>query len=151
MIEPLASSGNNYRYPSYTNLSRSFSLSILDQNGSDIHINTNLTNPIEFFIPRDPNLIIPSMFFQNVTLNNETNLLFNFHLINLTKNNPNLTFSIHFEMHPLDSNLSYLLIYKFDDKPQLNSMDGSTFLCRSGKFYFLIHFSIYISNFRFNC
>jgi hypothetical protein len=137
MIEPLALAGN-YHVPSYTNLSRSFSLSILDENEKNIEIKTNFTNPIEFFIPRDPNLILPSMFFQNVTSINNTNLLlFHFHALNLTQTNPNLTFSIHLEIHPLDTNLSYLLIYKFDDKPQLNSFDGSKLFCPSSSFVFL--------------
>ena len=112
-------------------------MSILDKNGNNIHINTNFTNLVEFFIPRDPNLIIPPMFLQNVTSNNEQNFLFNYHLINLTKTNPNLTYSSHFELHPLNINLSYLLIYKFDDKPQLNSMNGWKFLCPLSKFDFL--------------
>jgi len=47
-------------------------------------------------------------------------------MVNLTENNENLTFSIHFEMHPLNLNLSYLFIYKFDEKPQLNSMNNWT-------------------------
>jgi hypothetical protein len=134
MIEPLASANDNYQIPTYTNLSRSFSLSILDENGEDIGMKINLTDSIEFFIPRDPNLIIPPMFLQNVTFNNETYSLFNYHFINFSRTNPNLTFSVHFEMQPLNSNLSYLLIYKFDDKPQLDSMDNWTILHPSSKF-----------------
>ncbi len=72
------------------------------------------------------------MFLQNVTSINKTNLLFNLHQINLT-NSPNLTFSVHFEMSPLDFNLSYLLIYKFDDKPEWNYMDGRTVFCPEGQ------------------
>jgi hypothetical protein len=70
MLEPLAIFGNNDQIPSYTNLSRSFALSILDEN--------------------------------------EKNLLFNYHMINLSQNNLNLTYSIHFEMKLLNLNLSYL-------------------------------------------
>ncbi len=70
MLEPLALFGNNDQIPSYTNLSRSFALSILDEN--------------------------------------EKNLLFNYHMINLSQNNLNLTYSIHFEMKLLNLNLSYL-------------------------------------------
>ena len=58
MMEPLASFGNS-KVQSNTNLSRSISLSILDQNGNEISIQTNLSHPIEIIIPRDPNLIIP--------------------------------------------------------------------------------------------
>jgi hypothetical protein len=134
MIEPLASGNDNYEIPSYTNLSRSFSLSILDENGKEIEMKTNLTDPIQFIIPRDPNLIIPPMFLQNVTFNNENQFLFNYHFINFSQANLNLTFSIHFEMKPLNSNLSYLLIYKFDDKPQLDSMDNWKILSPESQF-----------------
>ncbi len=130
-MERLAPGDN--RDSSYTNLSRLFSLSILDENGIDININTNMNNSIEFFIPRDPNFIIPSMFLQNVLSMNKKNFLFNLHLINLTQNNPNLTFSVHLEMQPMNLNLSYLLIYKFNDRPQLNSMDGWKVFCSAGK------------------
>jgi len=48
MIQPLALFDNNNKFPSYTNLSRSFSLSIFDENENEIRIKTNR---IEFFIP----------------------------------------------------------------------------------------------------
>jgi hypothetical protein len=121
---------DNFHYQSYTNLSRSFSVSILDQNETEIGINTNSTHSIEFFIPRDPNLILPPMFLQNVTSLNKPNLFFHFHQINLTKSS-DLTFAVHLQLSPLDLNLSYLLIYKFDDKPEWNQMDGQTIFCPS--------------------
>ncbi|CAF4420658.1 unnamed protein product, partial [Adineta steineri] len=89
-------------------------------------------NPIQLIIPRDPNVIIPSMYLQNVTSLNSTlnNLLFNYHYINITSSLP---ISIHFEIHSLNTNLSYLFIYKFDQTPQLNSsiniIDGWTIFC----------------------
>ena len=64
-MKPLASFGNS-TIESHTNLSTSISLSILDQYGNEISIQTNLSNPIEILIPRDPNLIISSMILQNV-------------------------------------------------------------------------------------
>jgi hypothetical protein len=109
------------QYSSYKNLSRSYSLSIHDENET------------EFFLLRDLKLRISSMFLRNVTLVNTKNSLFNFHAINLTRNNLNLTFSIHFELSSLNLNLSYLLIYKFNDKPQLNSHHGWTLFCSSKK------------------
>jgi hypothetical protein len=130
-MEPLASFGN-VSYESNTDLSTSISLSILDQNGNEIPIETNLNNSIEFFIPRDPNIIIPSMIIQNVTSINSTshNQLFHLHYINITTI---LTISVHIEIHPLDTNLAYLFIYKFDNIPQLNSsiyeIDGWTLFC----------------------
>jgi hypothetical protein len=132
-MEPLASFGNG-RYESHTSLSTLISLSILDQNGNEIPIKTNVNNSIEFLIPRDPNLIIPSMILQNVTSMNSThyNQLFHLHYINITTI---LTISVHIEIRPLDANLSYLFIYKFDNLPQLNSsiyqIDGWTLFCPS--------------------
>jgi hypothetical protein len=114
----------------HTDFSRSFSLSILDPNGTDLRIETSSTNPVEFFIPRDPNLVIPRMSNHNVT---RKNVLFNYHQVNLTQPNPNLTYSIHFELRPSDSNLSYLLIHRFDHQPQPDVFDGSPklFCCSS--------------------
>jgi hypothetical protein len=91
--------------------------------------------PFEFFIPRDPNLFIPPMFRQNVTsFTNQKKQLFHFHHIILTQNNPNLTFSLHFELHPLNTNLSYLLIYRFDHPPALDALDDWTSVCPQGEF-----------------
>ncbi len=122
----------NDLYSSYTNLSRSLSLTILDGNEKEIKIKTDQNNRIEFFIPRDPNLPIPPMFLQNVTSMNRMDLLFNYHLINLTQSYLNLTYSIHLELHPLNINRSYFLMAKFDDRPKLHSMDNWTIFCPSG-------------------
>ncbi|UJR06918.1 hypothetical protein I4U23_011207 [Adineta vaga] len=116
-MQPLSSYGNSSE-SFHTNLSRLFSLSILDENQIDLQI-----NPIEFFIPRDPNLNIPEMFLQNLTNLNKKHLQFHFYLFNLTKN-----YSIHFEIHPLQINISYLLIYEFDHKPQINLIENWIFL-----------------------
>ena len=141
MIEPIAAFD---RSDSYTNLSRSFSLSILDQNGTEIGIQTN---PIEFFIPRDPNVVVPLMYFQNATLNNEKKSLFLYYHIKFPPKNLNLTFSVHFEMKPVDLGLSYLIIYKFDLTPQFTSsiklIDGWTIFSPSSK---VIHFEIFTFN-----
>lgn len=134
MVQPLASFGNT---PSNTNLSRSISLSLFDHQGNEIPIQTNLTHPIELFIPRDPNVIIPSMTLQNVTSFNSTTQyqLFNLHFINIQNSLP---ISVHFEIHPLDITLGYLFIYKFDSTPFLNStinqIDGWTVFCPSSKY-----------------
>jgi hypothetical protein len=85
-------------------------LSILYPNGSEIPIRTKNSNLIEIIIPRDPNLIIPPMisFVHNKT----------FHHLNITTSLP---ISLHFEIDPLDSNQSYIFIYKFDQYPLLNN------------------------------
>jgi len=96
-MEPLAIYGRS-RIESNTNLSRSLSISILDEKGNEIPFETTSSNPIEFFIPRDPNLRTPPMI-----LTNET-----FHSLNLTTDLP---ISIHFE---IQANFSYRFVYKFD-------------------------------------
>ena len=96
-MEPLAVYGRSL-IESNTNLSRSLSISILDENGNEIPFETTYSNPIEFFIPRDPNLQIPPMILTNKT----------FHSLNLTTDLP---ISIHFE---IKANFSYRFIYKFD-------------------------------------
>ncbi|CAF4376059.1 unnamed protein product, partial [Adineta steineri] len=125
IIEPLASFGI-----ANTNLSRLVTFSIIEEN--EISIQTNINHPIEIIIPRDPNLIIPSMILQNVTPMNFTpyNQLFHFHYLDITSS---LSISIHFEIQPLNISLAYLFIYKFDQLPQLNTsintIDGWALFC----------------------
>ena len=95
-MEPLAVYGKSL-IESNTNLSRSLSISILDEKGNEIPFETN-SDSIEFLIPRDPNLRIPPMI-----LTNET-----FHSLNLTTDLP---ISIHFE---IKANFPYRFVYKFD-------------------------------------
>ncbi len=148
-MQPLASFGNS-KSRSNTNLSTSVSLSMFDQYGDEIPVRTNSSQPIEIMIPRDPNLIIPSMSLQNVTSNNSTphNQLFHLHYVNITTV---LSISVHLEMHPLNTSLAYLLIYKFDQLPQLNGsinqIDGWTVLCPSSKIF---NFKIFIHRFYLN-
>jgi len=76
------------------------------------------------------------MFLQNVISSNSTphNQLFNLHYIDITNTLP---VSVHFEIHPLNTSLAYLFIYKFDNSPQLNSsinqIDGWTLFCPLSK------------------
>jgi len=140
-LEPLAPFGNSKSLTANTNVSRSVSLSMSDQNGNKIEVKANDTHPIEIMIPRDPNLVIPPMILQNVTSNDSTphQQLFNLHYVNLTSS---LSISIHIEIQPLDNNgIAYLLIYKFDQIPQLNDstnqIDGWTILNSSNFNYFL--------------
>ena len=131
MMEPLASFGNS-KSSSNTNVSTSVSLSVVDQNGNEVLIEAENSQPIEILIPRDPNLIIPSMILQNVTTTNSTphNQLFHLHYVNVTST---LSISVHLEIRPLNINLAYLLIYKLDQIPQLNDsinqIDGWTAFC----------------------
>mgnify|MGYP006892798449 CR=1 FL=1 len=108
IIERLAIADDGER--SYTNLSRSLSSSLLlDENRR------------EFFIPRDPNLSFPSLIIQHVTsFANRKRSLFYYHLFNLTRDNRNLTFSSHFELYPMNLNISYLFVYAFDQQNMKN-------------------------------
>ncbi|CAF3684254.1 unnamed protein product [Adineta steineri] len=131
-MEPLAVYGSSKSQLANTNVSTSISLSVVDRNGNEVIIKTNKTHPIEIIIPHDLNLIIPSMIIQNVTSINSTfhNQSFSFHYINITNTLP---ISAHIEIHPLETNISYLFIYKFDQIPQLNTsinqIDGWTVFC----------------------
>ena len=125
-----------------TNLSRSISFAILDRDGNDVAVATNTSQLIEIIIPRDENLLVPPMILQNVT---SLSLIphaqtFNLHFVNLSA--MTASFSIHLQLRPISSNLSYLLIYKYDQPPRLNSsinyMDGWTLFCSSDLYsYFL--------------
>jgi hypothetical protein len=137
MVQPLASFGNSHSQ-SNTNLSRSISLSLFDHDGNEVPLRTNLNHSIQFTVPRDPNLVLPSMTLQNVTSSNSTphHQLFNLHFINITSN---LSISIHIEMCFFDMSLGYLFIYKFDNSPILNSsmneIDDWALFCPSSEFW----------------
>ena len=119
-----------------TNLSRSISLSVFDQEGHEIAIGAKASSPIEMIIPRDPNLRSLPMTLQNVTSLNDTvhNLLFNLHFVKLAFD---YSVSLHLQMRPLNSSLAYLLIYAFDRAPRLNrsvhDIDGWRLFCPSSK------------------
>jgi hypothetical protein len=138
-LESLAPLGNSKSQFTTTNLSTSISFSLLDQYKYEISVETNFDYPIEIIIPRDPNLIIPSMILQDTFISNPHKQLFNLQYINITST---LSISVHWEIHPLNTNLAYLFIYKFDSSPQLNSsinnIDGWELFCPSSKSYLLI-------------
>ena len=133
MMQPLASFGQS-DVSANTNLSRSVSFSISDQSGNKVLVEAYDSHPIEIIIPRDPNLILPPMILQNVTSTDSAphQQLFHLHYVNLTSQFP---ISVHIEIHPLNTSLAYLFIYKFDQIPRLNSsvnnIDGWTILCPS--------------------
>ncbi|CAF1016276.1 unnamed protein product [Rotaria sordida] len=117
-----------------TNMSTAISLSLLDISGKEVSIHASDKQPIEFFIPRDPNFILPKRILQNVTSksNEELFYLTVIHTNEFITNN-NLTMSVHFEIRPLDRSLGYIFIYKFDGTPYLNSskknIDGWSLFC----------------------
>lgn len=113
------------------------SLTVLDGNGTERSVRAHENHPIEFFIPREPNLILPPMEPQNATSNKSSNEPFYVDLSQFLANR-NLTVSLHFEIRPDDIRLGYLFIYRFDKQPRWNSgkyeMDGWTLFCPQGKF-----------------
>lgn len=130
MMEPLAIADQSQ---TDTNLSRIISLTVLDQDGNEVSIETNSSNQFELIIPRDPNTPVPPMILQDV-LSFFQHQFFKFHYINITST---LTISVHLEIQPLNFNVNYLLIYKFDGTPQLTTrnrtIDGWTIFCSSSK------------------
>jgi hypothetical protein len=124
-----------------TNLSSLLSIDFLDESGNEMSVHTSIDQPFELVIPSDINWIVPPMILQNVSslLNNSTvnNGPFNLHFINISQSNPNISISVNLEIHPLNSTLGYMMIYKFDSVPQLNSsinqIDGWSLMCPSSK------------------
>ena len=120
-MEPMA-----YGKSRITNLSRSISLSILNENGREIPFETSQSTPIEFLIPRDPNVEIPRMISTNKS----------FHYFNFTNDLP---IAIHFE---INANFSYLFLYKFDAFPiytsSIRRVDGWTFVVNRTNFTYMI-------------
>lgn len=131
MLTPLAPFGNS-KVSSNTNLSRLISLSFADANDKEISVGTNSSHPFMFIVPRDSQLLVPPMALQNVIAMNSTSyqLLFHLHYVNLSSVLP---ISVHLEMEPMNNSLAYLLVYRFDQIPQLtdsiNAIDGWTVLC----------------------
>lgn len=113
------------------------SLTVLDENGMERSIQASENEPIEFFIPREPNLIFPAMTPQNATSKSSEEPF----LVDLNQFlvNRNLTVSLHFEIRPDDTSLGYLFIYRFDKQPKWNSgkyeMDGWVLFCPESQFH----------------
>ncbi|CAF2117161.1 unnamed protein product [Rotaria magnacalcarata] len=90
------------------------SLTLHDQYGKIMNIK-NTTDPFEIVIPRKTNTIMPPMFREKVTLS-PTNLKFKFYSINLT-HDVNLSISLHIDIEPENTDLSYLFIIRFNGAP----------------------------------
>ncbi|CAF4044663.1 unnamed protein product, partial [Rotaria sp. Silwood2] len=137
VVIPLAIAGYNGRTQININMSRSVSLNLLDSNGTTIPLN-NLSTPIEIIIPRDPNLLLPPMKLQNVTeqttlTKGNNNRQFSIYYINVTSSIESLTLSTTFEFKSDNLSLGYMVIFRFDAVPILNSTmnqtDGYKFFC----------------------
>ncbi|CAF3375209.1 unnamed protein product [Rotaria sp. Silwood1] len=128
ILIPLAAA--SHKWVSITNMSRSLSVTLINNFGQEISIQT-INNTIELIIPRDPNLSVPPMALQNIASasssgNLTNNQQFNLHFINATLPTSNISKSVHFEMLPDDQTRGYMIIYRFDTVPQLNSSINQT-------------------------
>ena len=121
-------------------MSRSVSLNLFDTNGTTLSVK-NLSSPIKIIIPRDPNIILPSMTLQNLTgqsvvTSTNNNRQFSLYYVNVTSPTTSLTLSATFEVKSTDAMLGYLLILRFDAIPILNSSmnrtDGYRVFCPAG-------------------
>ena len=132
-MQPLASTGNSVSKAN-NNLSTSISLSLIDEDGNDIPVHANVDQPFELFIPRDPNMVIPTFQWQNVSFLTAHNQTFNLHFVNLSRGN-DLAVSVRFQMRPLNQTRAYWLIYRFDGTPVINAsarlIDGWSLFCLS--------------------
>jgi len=123
------------------NTSRSISLSLLDTSGTTIAVN-NLPSSIEIIISRDSNLLLPSMTLENVTgqtvaIKANNNPQFSLYYVNVTSSAENLTLSATFEFKSENSTIGFMIIFRFDAIPVLNSSmnqtDGYKVYCPAGK------------------
>ena len=107
------------------------SLSFFDQKGTEVTVKASEDQPIEFFIPRDPNIILPSMELQNVT-SKTIEGAFDYQLVDLDRlvGDTGLTVSLHFEIQPLDPSLAYVFVYQFD---MISKVDEWSLFCPSSK------------------
>lgn len=119
---------------SFTKMSTAFSLSILNENETELNISLKESQPIEFFIPRDANTPIPPRNLINVT-SKSVDDFFDYSFIDLEKliPNKNLTISLHLEIEPVDLTLAYLFVYQFDKKPDPHHQNFSSVFCPQSK------------------
>lgn len=143
IIFPMARPDQSF-LDSETNFSREFSLTIFDESTNELKVESNGSSFIEFFIERDPNLILPDFVEQNVT-KTKMETLFQIHQIvfDRSESKQNRTFALQIEIDLIDSNVSHILIHRFDEPPQFNSsikiIDGWTIICPSGESRFFRH------------
>jgi hypothetical protein len=111
-------------------MSRSVSLSLFDADGTTLSVN-NLSSPIKITIPRDSNLILPPMTLENITgqtvsTTANNNRQFSLYYVNVTSPSPSLTLSATFEFKSDNAALGFMVIFRFDAIPILNSSMNQT-------------------------
>jgi hypothetical protein len=131
-----ALTGNNGDNVTNIGLSKSVSFSLYDEDKNEIPIN-NLVNPIEFWIPKDPNMnqepfklvdvlnstiIVHNGTFVNTTNSTSANYSLNFnddgfYLNGIKLNGTNI--SLHIQIKPENISIGFLVLAKFGDNPIL--------------------------------
>lgn len=116
----MAASGHNGRNESFIGFSYGMSLSFLDQNGNEIPVKNTL-EPIQMFIPRDPNLLDNEYMLVNVSSNstlvrNNSQILPNAFVVYPTNA------SLHIQIKPENLSVGYLALVKFGSSPILDSL-----------------------------
>jgi hypothetical protein len=118
------------------------SLTLVDADGNELPVSSD--DHFRLWIPRDPLAQLPPMSLQRVTHNQSNTtahqLQFNYHHFSL-ESRSRTNVSMHVEMQPMNTtttaSIGYLLIYRFDVAPRLNSsmreIDGWSLLCPSSK------------------
>ena len=141
MVTPLAATGKNGGSQASISVSRSVALSMFDSQGMSKSIQ-GLSTPIELLIPRDTSIVIPQMTLQNATGRTSTstannNRQFSLFYVNVTGPSATVTLSATFEFKSIDPTVGYVVIYRFDDIPLLNTSvnktNGHRVFCPAGK------------------
>ena len=114
---------------SFTNTSRSVSLTFINMMNEEIKISTAKGQYIELFIPRDQATVGMLSDWKNVSSLNVTNETFIHHQFNIPQNDRH-SFAFHLEIQPMKKNSAYLLIYKLSlIVKSLSTPDGFELLC----------------------
>ncbi|CAF1178747.1 unnamed protein product [Adineta steineri] len=130
IVTPMAPAGNNGRSQVSINMSRSIALGLIDSTGTTILVE-GLSESIQIIIPRDTSITLPAMAFQNVTgqttsTTGNNNRQFSLFYVNVTGPSATITLSATFEFKSDNSALGFLVIYRFDAIPYLNSTINKT-------------------------
>lgn len=121
-------------------MSRTLALTLYDSQGDTLAVQ-NLPTPIQMTISRDPALLLPSMIYQNMTgqtistTGRNNNRQFALYYVNVTSASASLTLSATLEIKSENFSIGYMIIYRFDNIPVLNSsmttIDGYQVFCPS--------------------
>lgn len=139
MVEPLAPLGSSKSSSSNTNLSTSISLSLYDEHGNEIPFQTSDDHPIEFVIPRDPNLSIPPFVLQNTSASDPPPISSYSNSIISTSPVPSIFPFIGKFVRQILLSLIYLstnsIVHHNWILPFISSMDGHYFVLQVNSFY----------------